>query len=251
MGIFRVRIFALLLFLAGTAHADTVRVALASNFAGPMREIARLFELESGHRVELVVSSSGKIYAQIAHGAPFDVFLSADQAKPAALIADGLAVTESRFTYAVGRLVLWSLDPQLINNSADIIRRGNFRIMAIANPLLAPYGEAATEVLQQLDSDGRLASKIVRGENIAQTFQFVATGSADLGFVALSQLQDAGLAASGSQWLVPATMHGPIRQDAVLLNAAAENPAAVALFTFLQSEPIRTLILESGYLLDD
>ena len=231
MGIFRVRIFALLLFLAGTAHADTVRVALASNFAGPMREIARLFELESGHRVELVVSSSGKIYAQIAHGAPFDVFLSADQAKPAALIADGLAVTESRFTYAVGRLVLWSLDPQLINNSADIIRRGNFRIMAIANPLLAPYGEAAAEVLQQLDSDGRFASKIVRGENIAQTFQFVATGSADL--------------------LVPATMHGPIRQDAVLLNAAAENPAAVALFTFLQSEPIRTLILESGYLLDD
>ncbi len=251
MDIFRVRIFALLLFLAGTAHADTVRVALASNFAGPMREIARLFELESGHRVELVVSSSGKIYAQIAHGAPFDVFLSADQAKPAALIADGLAVTDSRFTYAVGRLVLWSLDPQLINNSADIIRRGNFRIMAIANPLLAPYGEAATEVLQQLDSDGRLASKIVRGENIAQTFQFVATGSADLGFVALSQLQDAGLAASGSQWLVPPTMHGPIRQDAVLLNAAAENPAAVALFTFLQSEPIRTLILESGYLLDD
>jgi molybdate transport system substrate-binding protein len=251
VGIFRVRIFALFLFLAGTAHADTVRVALASNFAGPMREIARLFELESGHRVELVVSSSGKIYAQIAHGAPFDVFLSADQAKPAALIADGLAVTESRFTYAVGRLVLWSLDPQLINNSADIIRCGNFRIMAIANPLLAPYGEAAMEVLQQLDSDGRLASKIVRGENIAQTFQFVATGSADLGFVALSQLQDAGLAASGSQWLVPGTMHGPIRQDAVLLNAAAENPAAVALFTFLQSEPIRTLILESGYLLDD
>jgi molybdate transport system substrate-binding protein len=250
VSIFRLSLIAVFCFFAYSVQADTVRVALASNFAGPMREIARLFEQESGHRLEMVVSSSGKIYAQISHGAPFDVFLSADQAKPAALIADGLALADSRFTYALGRLVLWSRNPQLFN-SADIIQSGDFRILAIANPLLAPYGEAAVEVLEALGRYASLGPKIVRGENIAQTFQFVGTGSADLGFVALSQLQDSGWLGRGSQWLVPSTMHRPIRQDAVLLKSAAEKPAAVALFQFLQSKPIQKLILESGYLLTD
>ncbi len=232
-------------------QAETVRVAVASNFLGPMREIATLFERESGHRVEMVVSSSGKIYAQITHGAPFDVFLSADQTKPAALVADGLAVAASQFSYALGRLVLWSSYPDLIDNSPDILCRSDFRILAIANPLLAPYGEAAMEVLQALGCYDALSAKLVRGENIAQTFQFVQTGSADLGFIALSQQRDSGLATTGSQWLVPATMHNPIRQDAVLLKSALEKPAALALLVFMRSEQVRNLIQASGYLLPD
>ncbi len=232
-------------------QAETVRVAVASNFLGPMREIATLFERESGHRVEMVVSSSGKIYAQITHGAPFDLFLSADQAKPAALVANGLAVATSQFSYAVGRLVLWSSKPNLIDNSPGIICRSDFRILAIANPLLAPYGQAAMEVLRELGCDDALSTKLVRGENIAQTFQFVQTGSADLGFIALAQLQDAGLAATGSQWQVPATMHSPIRQDAVLLKSAAEKPAALALLAYIRSEQARALIQASGYRLPD
>jgi molybdate transport system substrate-binding protein len=243
--------FAVLLSFCGALQADTVRVALAANFAGPMREIARLFELESGHHVEMAVSSSGKIYAQISHGAPFDVFLSADQSKPAALVAKGLAVADSQFSYALGRLVLWSTNPSLIDNSPTILSSGNFRMLAIANPLLAPYGEAAVEVLQRLACYERLGTKMVKGENIAQTFQFVATGSADLGLVALSQLRDSGLSDVGSQWSVPTAMHSPIRQDAVLLTSAAEKPAAVALMRFIQSEQIRQLIVESGYLLAD
>ena len=248
-------LLAVLLAFSGALQAETVRVALASNFAGPMQEIARLFELESGYHVEMAVSSSGKIYAQIRHGAPFDVFLSADQTKPSALVKDGLALADSQFTYAIGRLVLWSTNADLIDASPsmspDVLRSGNFRILAIANPLLAPYGEAAVEVLQKLGCYAAVNAKMVKGENIAQTFQFVQTGSADLGFVALSQLLDSGLANTGSQWPVPAAMHSPIRQDAVLLASAAEKPAALAFMRFLHAEQIRKLILDSGYLMAD
>lgn len=247
----RASVLVCLLCFCHVLSADTVRVAVASNFAGPMREIARLFTSQSGHQVEMVASSSGKIYAQVRHGAPFDVFLSADQSKPSALVASGLAVAGSQFTYALGRLVLWSTNPSLIDNSPEIIRRGDFRILAIANSLLAPYGEAAVEVLQKLGVFDEVAAKLVRGENIAQTFQFVKTGSADLGFIALAQLRDTGLAVSGSQWPVPETMHRPIRQDAVLLTSAAEKKAALALMRFLQSDQIRQVIAASGYLLAD
>ncbi|MDF1692393.1 MAG: molybdate ABC transporter substrate-binding protein [Zhongshania sp.] len=247
----RLALLSCILWFSGFLQADTVRVALASNFAAPMREIARLFELESGHQVDMVVSSSGKIFAQIRYGAPFDVFLSADASKPSALVAKGLAVADSQFSYAIGRLVLWSPKPTLFDNSPAILRGSLFKTLALANPLHAPYGEAAVEVLSQLGLYEALAGKIVRGENIAQTFQFISTGNAELGFVALSQLRDRRQVEIGSQWLVPATMHSPIRQDAVLLTPAADKPAALEFMQFLQSAPIRELISASGYLLAD
>ncbi|MEX1668833.1 molybdate ABC transporter substrate-binding protein [Zhongshania guokunii] len=247
----RLALLSCILWFSGFLQADTVRVALASNFSAPMREIARLFELESGHQVDMVVSSSGKIFAQIRYGAPFDVFLSADASKPTALVAKGLAVADSQFSYAIGRLVLWSRKAALIDNSPAILRSGQFDKLALANPLHAPYGEAAVEVLSQLGLYEALAGKIVRGENIAQTFQFIGTGNAELGFVALSQLRDSRQVEIGSQWLVPATMHSPIRQDAVLLTTSANKAAALEFMQFLQSGPIRELISASGYLLAD
>ena len=229
------------------ASAGEVTVAVASNFALPMKVIAGEFERESGHRVRLAFGSSGNFYAQIKHGAPFDLFLSADQAKPAALEAEGMIHPGSRFTYAIGTLVLWSPKPDLVDQQAEVLAQGQFRKLAIANPKLAPYGTAAAQALQSFGIYDRMMPRLVRGENIGQTYQFVSTGNAELGFVALSQVVSDGKLREGSAWVVPEHLYSPIRQDAVLLRSSGENPAAQALSDYLRSEKATAVMENYGY----
>lgn len=236
---------ALLLFLCTlNAAAEQTVVAVAANFAQPMQVIAAEFEQHSGHAVKLSIGSSGKLYAQIQHGAPFHVFLSADAAKPEQLIALGKAVTGSQFTYAVGKLALWHRD----NGPArEVLESGDYRRLAIANPRLAPYGLAAVQSLQQLGIDA--GDRLVTGENISQAYRFVASGNADLGFVALSQIITGGKIPDGA-WLVPASLHAPIRQDAVLLERGQSSAVAHALLKFLQSDTAVAIIRQYGYDVD-
>jgi molybdate transport system substrate-binding protein len=241
-----VTLFALALGSAA-ARAETVSVAVAANFTGPMNEIAEAFGEDTGHQAKTSFGSSGKFYAQIRNGAPFEVFLSADAEKPAQLVEDGLTVPDTTFTYALGSLVLWSADADLIQDGPRVLGRNQFRKLAIANPKLAPYGAAAIEVLEKLDVDQLVTPKLVQGENIAQTYQFVSTGNAELGFVALSQVIQDGEIGSGSGWVVPADMHAPIRQDAVILARGAENPAAHALMDYLRGERAQSIIRAYGY----
>ena len=235
------------IFIAGSAQAERLTVAVAANFSVPMQRIAAEFEAQTGQRVALAFAASGKAYAQIKNGAPFDIFLSADQHKPQLLEQSGLAVAGSRFTYAIGTLALWSRDTDLIAEGAAVLEQGTFRHLAVANPMLAPYGRAAQQTLASLNLSAALAPKLVFGENISQTFQFVKTGNAQLGFIALSQLVMHENMATGSRWIVPAALHDPIRQDAVLLSRAAENPAATALMAYLKSDEIQRLIHTFGY----
>ncbi|WP_290582223.1 molybdate ABC transporter substrate-binding protein [Ketobacter sp.] len=239
----------LLLFpmLVSSARGDVLQVAVASNFTAVMKGLVPHFEEHSGHRVKLSFGSSGKIYAQIRNGAPFQVFLSADQDKPIALEQAGLSVAGSRFTYAIGALVLWSSHADFIDPSLTRLRSGNFNKLAFANPKVAPYGSAALEVLQALGLRDSTERQWVQGENIAQTYQFVASGNADLGFVALSQVMDKGHIAQGSSWVVPTELYSPIRQDAVLLQSAANSKAALSLLQYLRSEEARTIIHQYGY----
>jgi molybdate transport system substrate-binding protein len=236
--------------VAVPAQAAQVSVAVASNFAQPMQEIAAAFEQSSGHRVVLSLGSSGRFYAQVRNGAPFHLLLSADQEIPARLESEGLAVEGSRFTYARGRLALWSATPNRVDAQGKVLRSGDFRRLALASPRLAPYGTAAMQVIDRLGLSKQLQPRIVEGENIAQAHQFVATGNAELGFVAWSQVQSQGRIAAGSGWLVPAEMHAPIRQDAVLLRAARDQPQALALAVFLRGEAARAIIRRHGYELD-
>lgn len=236
-----------LLALSTFARAAEVQVAVAANFAAPMKRIAAEFEKATGHKALLAFGASGKFYAQIRNGAPFHVLLSADVAVPAMLEHDGLAVAGSRFTYAVGTLVLWSARPELVDDQGAVLARGGFKHLAVANPKLAPYGAAAQETLNRLQLANALKPKLVYGENIAQTYQFVSSGNAELGFVALAQVMQGGRLTGGSAWIVPAGMHQPIRQDAVLLLPGRDNPAATALLNFLR-EPATLAIIESyGY----
>jgi molybdate transport system substrate-binding protein len=237
-------LLALLLCLCGTAAADEIRVAVASNFSETLQVIAARFEQASGHRVILLTGSTGKHYAQIRNGAPFDLFFAADAARPQRLEAEGAAVSGSRFTYAEGRLLLWSPDPDLVDAEAAVLRSGSFRHLAIANPKLAPYGKAAREVLTAMGLWDALQDRMVRGENIGQTFQFVASGNAELGFVAASQVLRPGQGVPGSLWEVPRALYSPIEQQAVLLR---DSPAGRALLAFLRSGEIRELIRRSGY----
>ena len=230
-----------------SARADEVQVAVAANFAGPMQKIAAAFEQNTGHKALLAMGSTGKFYAQIKNGAPFEVLLSADDETPARLAKEGSAVDSSRFTYAIGKLVLWSAKPALVDDKGEVLKQGQFAHLALANPKLAPYGQAAVDALKALGLHDTLAAKFVTGENIAQTYQFISTGNAELGFVALSQVYDNGKLKSGSAWVVPQSLFSPIRQDAVLLNKGKDNPAAAALLTFLKSEPARAIIAASGY----
>jgi len=235
------------LFSSAVQAAD-VMVAVASNFSRPMQKIAADFEKDSGHKVLLAFGSSGKFLAQIENGAPFDVFLSADQAKPRRLEGNGFAVAGSRFTYAQGRLALWSATAG--DDVQAQLKAGSFSKLALANPRLAPYGQAATEVLEALQLSTATRNKQVMGENISQTWQFVATGNAGLGFVALSQIMQDGVLTSGSAWLIPAALYAPIRQDAVLLKKGSDNPAASALLQYLQQPGVKALIAGFGYAQD-
>lgn len=231
----------------GPAQAEEINVAVASNFTSAMKEITAEFEKSSGDRVKLSFGSSGRFFAQIKNGAPFQVFLSADQAKPLALERAGLTVPNSRFTYAVGALALWSSQPGFVDNNATRLKNGHFNRVALANPKLAPYGLAAVEVLEKLRVKEATVSKWIQGENISQTYQFVSSGNADLGFVALSQIMVEGRIRSGSAWVIPAGLYQPIRQDAVLLNAGRDSAAALALLQFLSSGRGREIIESHGY----
>ncbi len=233
--------------LCGPARAADVNVAVAANFTGPMEKIAAEFEKTTGHKALVAYGTVGKFYAQIKNNAPFEVLISADQETPARLEKDGLALPESRFTYAIGKLVLWSTKPGLVDGEGDILKRGGFDHLAIANPKMAVYGAAAAEVMKKLGVAQALESKLVLGENISQAYQFVATGNAELGFIALSQIYKDGQYAAGSYWLVPPAMYPPIRQDAVLLTRGKDNPAAAALLTYLKSDAAKRVIRAHGY----
>jgi molybdate transport system substrate-binding protein len=228
------------------ARAADVAVAVAANFTAPLDRLAAAFEKASGHHLVISSGSSGKLYLQITAGAPFEVMLSADAERPARLEKEGAAVAGTRFTYALGKLVLWSRDPGLVDGAGAVLAGGRFRHLAIPNPELAPYGAAARQVLQGLDLWEKLTPRIVQGEDIGQTYQFVATGNAELGFVALSQVRAAGQP-QGSLWVVPAERYRPIEQQAVLLTRGKDNPAARAFLDFLRSAPARTMIQEFGY----
>jgi molybdate transport system substrate-binding protein len=229
--------------------ADEIQVAVAANFSAPMELIAAGFEKATSHRALLTFGSTGKFYTQIQHGAPFEMLLAADARTPERLVAEGTALADSRFTYAIGRLVLWSLDPDLVDAQGLVLAEGAFKHLAIASPSLAPYGAAAIETLTQLGLLEMVRTRFVQGENISQTYQFVASGNAELGFVAKSQVYAAGKLSKGSGWLVPAELHDPIRQHAVLLNRGKDNPAAAALMKYLQSDSARAVIEAYGYAL--
>lgn len=235
------------LALSGQALAGEVQVAVAANFSAPMQAIARAFEQSSGHRVAAAYGATGQFYAQINHGAPFEVLLAADDSTPAKLEHEGAGVPGSRFTYAVGALALWSARPGYVDAAGAVLKRDTFRHLAIANPQTAPYGLAATQVLDQLGLTEAIEPRLVEGQNIAQAYQFVASGNAELGFVALSQVYKDGQITRGSAWQVPAQLHEPIRQDAVLLTKGQDNPAARALLEYLRGEQAATLIRAYGY----
>lgn len=228
--------------------AAEIRVAVASNFSSAMKALATRFEAESGHRLLLGFGSTGKHYAQILNGAPFDAFFAADSERPRLLEMQEKTVAHSRFTYARGRLILWSPRVNFVDSQGLVLSDGRFRHLAIANPKLAPYGEAARQVLTELGLWEQLSPKLVRGENIGQTYQFVASGNAELGFVAWSQLIGAKMADRGSYWTVPASLHQPIDQQAVQL---IPGEPVQAFLSFVQSPTGRQIITEHGYDLPD
>ena len=235
------------LFAVGVAHAAEVSVAVATNFTAPMQKIAARFEQDTGHKAVLAFGSTGRFYAQIRNGAPFQVLLAADDETPARLEREGVGVPGSRFTYATGRLVLWSSQPGLVDAQGEVLRSGRVDRLALADPKLAPYGAAAIETLGALGVLEALRPRFVQGENIAQAHQFVATGNAALGFVALSQVFSDGRLTSGSAWVVPAHLHAPIRQDALLLEKGRDNPAATALLQDLRGDKARAVLRSYGY----
>ncbi|MEY4250076.1 MAG: hypothetical protein RJA87_1709 [Pseudomonadota bacterium] len=226
------------------AAAATVQIAVASNFMEPAKEIATAFTAQTGHQATLSFAPSGQIYVQLTHGAPFEVFLSADKERPQQAENKGFSVYGTRFTYAVGRLVLYSSRLGFIDRDGKRLAKGDFDHLAIADPAIAPYGLAAVESLGKLGLYDRLKPKIVQGSSIAQTFQFVQTGAAEVGFVALSQVINRP---DGSRWIVPTTLHTPIDQQAVLLKTGANNPAAKAFMAFLKSATARAIIRRYGY----
>jgi molybdate transport system substrate-binding protein len=233
--------------MALTARAGEVNVAVAANFTAPMEKIAAAFEQDTGHKAVLSFGSTGALYAQITNGAPFDVFLSADEKTPAKLETEGLGIAGSRFTYATGKLALWSKQPAFVDEKGDVLRNNKFEKIAVADPKLAPYGAAAIETLTQLNLLDQLQPRFVIGENIAQAYQFVASGNAALGFVALSQVYLDGKITEGSAWIVPENLHAPIRQDAIVLTKGKDNRAANALTTYLKSKKVASIICSYGY----
>jgi len=236
----------LIVFFKPACAAD-VFIAVASNFSAPIQKITPLYEKESGNKVILSLGSTGGFYAQIKNGAPYQIFLSADTQTPNKLVQEGLALKETQFTYAIGRLALWSAKDNYVDTAGNILKTQPFQKLAIANPKLAPYGLAALETLKSLALWSGLESKIVQGESIAQAYQFVMTENAELGFVALSQVLQDGKISSGSAWIVPHHLHTPIQQDAVLLKAGKDSVAAVSLLRFIKSAKAQSIISSFGY----
>ncbi len=235
-------LFALFVIVCSTAsHAAQVKVAVAANFTAPMREIAARFHETTGYEALVSYGSTGKLYAQIIHGAPFQVFLAADRERPRLLHESGLGATPQ--TYAIGRLALWSADPGLIDGST-VLKAADFDRLAIANPKTAPYGIGALQILEALDVESQLKRKLVKGDNIAQTYQFVMTQNAQLGFVALSQVQDGH---EGSVWVPPQSLYDPLLQDMVLLENGKADPAALAFVDFLFSDEVQQITKRYGY----
>lgn len=239
--------FAAVLLASGLVHAAQVRVAIAANMAGPMQKIAADFERATGHEVIPALGSTGRFYAQLRGGAPFEVLLAADGEIPERLEREGLAVPGSRFTYAIGQLVLWSLDPHGVDPQGNILKQLPRGRLAIADPRLAPYGAAAIQTLTRLGVLTAWRPALVQGESISQAFQYVATGNASYGFVALSQVMTEGRITRGSGWIVPPKYHDPLTQDAILLNGGRSSPAALALLQYLRSEPARATLRSFGY----
>ncbi len=225
------------------ASARQIHVAVASNFADAVKEIAALFEQQDSHTVVLSFGSTGKLYSQIVNGAPFDIFLAADAERPERLEKEGVALPSSRFTYAIGCVVLWSPDPKTVDSSGTVLGTKDFRRLALANPALAPFGRAAKEILQNTGTFDRLRSKFVFGENIAQTFQFIKTGAVELGFISRSQICRPGVA-QGSFWVVPQSLYSPVIQQAVLLH---EGNANRAFLKFLSGDRAIAIIQRYGY----
>ena len=235
------------LFIYVPAHGAEVTVAVASNFSVPMRKIVQNFEIESGHKVRLSFGSTGGFYAQIKNGGPFQILVAADRETPSKLEKEALGVPGSSFTYAMGKLVLWSRKPNLVDQQGQILKVGQFQKLAIANPKLAPYGAAAMETLNKLGLLNELLSKLVQGENINQAFQYVETENAQIGFVAMSQIVDQSKLIQGSAWVVPAHLYAPIQQDAILLLSGQGNAAAIALMAYLKSPQAKSIMTDYGY----
>lgn len=240
----------LCLLLSGELIADQINVAVASNFVTTLRKLAVSFEQTSDHKLRISSASTGKLYAQISHGAPFDLFLAADEARPARLVSEGKAVADSRFTYALGQLVFWSPSGAATSDGEALLRSGNMKRLAIANPKTAPYGIAAQMVLTEMNLWPNSSLQLVRGENVGQTFQFITTGAVDGGFIALAQITGSKQW-DGLIWQIPDSYYSPIRQQVVLLNGAADKAAAQAFLAFLRSDPAKTIIRQNGYAIEE
>ena len=237
----------LAVFATGAAQADEVQVAVAANFTAPIQAIAADFEKDTGHKLIAAYGATGQFYTQIKNGAPFEVFLSADDTTPEKLEKEGDTVKGSRFTYAVGTLALWSAKDGYVDTNGEVLKKNQYQHLSIANPKAAPYGLAATQVLEKLKLTEATKAKIVEGQNITQAYQFVSTGNAELGFVALSQIYKEGKVTSGSAWIVPASLHDPIKQDAVILSKGKDNAAAKALVEYLKGPKAAAVIKSYGY----
>ena len=230
-----------------SAWAGEVSVAVAANFTAPMKKIAADFEKDTGHKAHLAFGATGAFYTQIKNGAPFAILLAADDETPAKIEKEGLGVAGTRFTYATGKLVLWSKKAGFVDSKGQVLKLGQFDKIAIANPKLAPYGAAAMQVLNQMGLTDAIAPKVVEGANIGQTFQFASSENAALGFVALSQVFENGVIKDGSGWIVPTSMYSPIKQDAMVLNPGKDSEAATALMKYLRGEKAKAVILSFGY----
>ncbi|WP_455910594.1 molybdate ABC transporter substrate-binding protein [Pseudomonas putida] len=234
-------------FALGSAQADEVQVAVAANFTAPIQAIAADFEKDTGHKLVAAYGATGQFYTQIKNGAPFEVFLSADDTTPKKLDDEGATVKGSRFTYAVGTLALWSAKPGYVDAKGEVLTKNQYQHLSIADPKTAPYGLAATQVLAKEGLSEQVADKLVTGQNITQAFQFVSTGNAELGFVALSQIYKDGKVTRGSAWIVPASLHDPIKQDAVILTKGKDSAAAKALVDYLKGPKAAAVIKSYGY----
>ena len=233
--------------MISNAQAAEIKVAVASNFVNVLKEIAVEFQKDAGHQLAITPGATGKFYAQINNGAPFDVFLSADDETPRKLAQEGKAIASSQFTYAIGRLALWSPNPEMVDKNADILKTDKFKFIAIANAKVAPYGQAAVQTMQKLGVLTKIEPRVVQGESIAQTYQFVSTGNAQLGFVALSQIFENEKIKMGSAWIVPEEMHEQLKQDAVVLQSCKHMSACQALMDYLKSEKIKKMMASYGY----